>query len=189
MRMTILLTMVIIAIFLSLPTVNAIYVKETCLNDTHIQTEFDFDLEIEGITTDYIYIQVHNCTHGCFNDKCRGTSTEGATYMSILIPFVLFFASLLIIGLSLRDQHKILQPLFVFGALWIVVLMFGVVESMIEESGVGKEIQDQVSTGLNIANIVIYVLMAYFLVMFIWSALEWWRLKEKVKKDKLELVG
>lgn len=58
--------------FITVP-VHGVLVKETCLNTTHVELEYNYTLTTAGSSVDYVYTQVHHCTNNCTNNKCEAT--------------------------------------------------------------------------------------------------------------------
>jgi len=176
MKVTRLAVMVTVLMLIVSAPVGAVYVKEECLNNTHLQISWDFDLTVAGSTTNYTYTQTHNCTYGCNNDRCEGTASDADLSMAWFVFAV--GGVLLVLGTVLGlpfgrfaekktdrpfDTTMVIKYIFFFVGLFLMYSSL----SMIRRAGILYGAESDVVDAVDVATMVIMITIILFLFIFV----------------------
>lgn len=84
--------------------VQAIYVKETCLNTTHINFWYNYTLDTDGTVSIVNFNQTHECTDGCSNNRCTDPTEERVIFSGLTGVIATAFLSALLCWLGLKFE-------------------------------------------------------------------------------------
>lgn len=154
--------LVVLALLFALPAIAAAESLDYCINDTWAMKRIDLpDLGVNS--TEYI-----NCTLGCLNGQCLPEPNQSNDIALIAgLGMIAFF---FIYGAFKFDKgkHAPLQILFLFMALFSVIMLVGTLSAMAKTNG-QTAVDSMVSMAYTAIVYVTVFIAFYFVVWFIYE--------------------
>lgn len=145
-----------------------VLVKETCVNDTHVQLTYEYNDTDEGATvTSNYHEQVHECTFNCssITNTCRDVGESDLTGQILLTGGIAFLFMWL--GTSFNKQHAPMQMLFTFIGLILILNTAGLIYQSANFANAGPNVLDLLSNQLWVLAITFLIFASYFMIGFL----------------------
>jgi len=163
--------LIIPLVFILLPVVTAFQYDETCLNDTHLE-KVAIITRCSGTSCSvYNFTQVQNCTNNCSGNKCIGTDTTSGYSIPLIIGSGVGTAFFFYIAVAFKEKYSLLQPLFMFVGMLMMLNTFGIARSIAETGGASADTMSLINTSIMVTSWVLYITFFYFMVMLLINVL------------------
>jgi len=166
--------------------VQAVFVKESCLNATHLELTYEYQLITDGASSLLNYTQIHHCTNNCTLDKCLGMFDEGDITSVWVIAAI--GGILLILGTwlgipradipettrtGLISSRDVAKYLFFFAGFYLMFLSLGTASRMGSMYGSDANVTRAMNTAVMVINWILYMFLFIFVLEFAASILKW----------------
>ena len=160
-----------LTVFILLPIVTAFQYDETCINDTHLQ-KVAIIRRCSGTSCSvYNFTQVQNCTNNCSGNKCIGTDITTGYSVPLIVGSGIGTAFFFYIAVAFKERYSLLQPLFMFVGMLMMLNTFGIARSIAETGGASADTMSLINTSIMVTSWVLYITFFYFMVMLLVTVL------------------
>ncbi|MBK5093183.1 MAG: hypothetical protein JJE48_06680 [Actinobacteria bacterium] len=172
---------VLFALMLLASPAAAVMTSERCLNDTHLELYYSYNLTTDGTAEEIVYNQTHLCANNCTSNRCEGTDVSADMMQAYMVGGLGIFLLLLGVWLGMPygkvagteqikpmwDVQIVIRYMFFFLGLYFVYMSMAMVRRVGDVYGAHSDVVDATGVAVLVLSIVLYL----FLIVFITDVL------------------